>query len=388
MNLSVFTLAPRDNSEPHRAATPLELMFDLAFVVAIATAAAGLHHGIAEAHFGSALIGYFGAFFMIWLAWMNYTWFASAYDDDSIFFRVLSMVIMFGALALAAGIPAVFSGERIWLALLGFIIMRSGMVVFWLAAAKGDPERRVTARHYAIGIILMQIFWVILIVLVPPGSSLYLPLFLLGIIGELSVPAIAERKQKTTWHREHIVERYGLLNIIVLGECFLAIVALIQLESGGTLPQSELLWIAVLCAAITFSMWGLYFTGAEHFHNDEFRHAMLWGYGHFLLFASGAATGAGFAVVKEVVTQHSDIDMRIASISVAIPIAVYIMTLWVIRDRFHSRNAGQWLIPGAALLILISGAMMPAPLLIIALILIATLVLRRVNSPVLQKLKS
>ena len=43
-------LAPRDPTEEHRTATPLELFFDLVFVVAIASAAAELHHGLAESH--------------------------------------------------------------------------------------------------------------------------------------------------------------------------------------------------------------------------------------------------------------------------------------------------------------------------------------------------
>ena len=39
----------RDADDSHRAATELELLFDLVFVVAIALAAVGLHHAIAEA---------------------------------------------------------------------------------------------------------------------------------------------------------------------------------------------------------------------------------------------------------------------------------------------------------------------------------------------------
>ena len=41
----------RDRTDPHRAATELELLFDLVFVVAIALAAVGLHHAIVEAHY-------------------------------------------------------------------------------------------------------------------------------------------------------------------------------------------------------------------------------------------------------------------------------------------------------------------------------------------------
>ena len=95
---------PRDPDEPGRVSTPLELLFDLVFVVAIAGSAAELHHGLSAAHYGT-VGGYLMTFFAIWWAWMNYTWFASAYDNDDVVFRLLTFVIMSGALFLAAGVP-------------------------------------------------------------------------------------------------------------------------------------------------------------------------------------------------------------------------------------------------------------------------------------------
>ncbi|MFD2499093.1 hypothetical protein ACFSTI_09975 [Rhizorhabdus histidinilytica] len=49
---AIRPMHPRDPAEPHRAATALELLFDLVTVIAIAAAAEGLHHAIAEAHAG------------------------------------------------------------------------------------------------------------------------------------------------------------------------------------------------------------------------------------------------------------------------------------------------------------------------------------------------
>jgi len=46
----------RSPHEPHRTATPLELLFDLVFVVAIAEAASGLHHAVAANHAADGLI--------------------------------------------------------------------------------------------------------------------------------------------------------------------------------------------------------------------------------------------------------------------------------------------------------------------------------------------
>lgn len=378
MTLYDFVHFPsRDTGESHRAATPLELMFDLASVIALAAAAHGLAHAVAEAHFLEGVIGFICSFFMIWWAWMNYTWFASAYDDDSSAFRILTMVIMFGALMLAAGIDAVFQNERIWLALFGFIVMRLGMAVFWLGAARGDPRRRPTALRYASGIAVMQIYWIAFVALAPPTAALYLPLFALGVAGELAVPALAERLGATTWHRHHIIERYGLLNIIVLGETFIAITAMIQLESGGTLPAPSFLWLAVLSAIIAFSLWGAYFTDEEHLASDELGHALLWGYGHFAVYGAGAATGAGMTVMLLVMNHSAHVTPQVGVLATAIPVSIYLAALCLIRDRFSLDGAGRWLLLGAAALVLLIGFFAPFALELIAVLLVATALTRR-----------
>ena len=51
-------------------------------------------------------------FFAIWWAWMNFTWFASAYDCDDVPYRLAVFVQIAGALILAAGVPAMFETPR------------------------------------------------------------------------------------------------------------------------------------------------------------------------------------------------------------------------------------------------------------------------------------
>lgn len=70
----------RDRHEAHRAATPLELLFDLTFVIGFGLAASQLAHALAEGHYSVALLGFGLASFGICWAWTNFTWFASAYD--------------------------------------------------------------------------------------------------------------------------------------------------------------------------------------------------------------------------------------------------------------------------------------------------------------------
>src|SRR4051794_11804429 len=109
-------LAPmraRASDEPHRVSTPLELFFDLCFVVAVAQASALLHHAISENHAPEGVRSYLMVFFAIWWAWMNFTWFASAFDTDDVVYRLTTLVQITGALVLAAGIAPAFEGD--WL---------------------------------------------------------------------------------------------------------------------------------------------------------------------------------------------------------------------------------------------------------------------------------
>jgi low temperature requirement protein LtrA len=56
----------RSISEEHRSATPLELFFDLCFVVAVAQAADRLHHALVEDHLATGVVSYAMVFFAIW----------------------------------------------------------------------------------------------------------------------------------------------------------------------------------------------------------------------------------------------------------------------------------------------------------------------------------
>ncbi len=78
--LRLTPMRPRDPEEPGRAASSLELFFDLVFVVAVSVASAQLHHALAEGHVGEGIANYTVVFFSIWWAWMNFTWFATSFD--------------------------------------------------------------------------------------------------------------------------------------------------------------------------------------------------------------------------------------------------------------------------------------------------------------------
>jgi len=142
----------------HRVATPLELLFDLCFVVAVAQASTKLRHAPGEAHVTTGAVDYLAVFFSIGWAWMNFPWFASAsasasaYDVDDVPYRVATFVQIVGVLILAAGVPRAFDHDFA-IVTLGYAVMRCGLVAQWLRAARGaDPAGRRGALGYALGV--------------------------------------------------------------------------------------------------------------------------------------------------------------------------------------------------------------------------------------------
>ena len=120
----------RDPHQAHRTATPLELLFDLTFVVAFGIAADELAHFLAEGHVPAGLVGFGFATFAISWAWIQFSWFASAYDTDDWIFRLSTMVQMVGVLILALGFPDMFAsidhGDTVdnTVMVAGYLVMR------------------------------------------------------------------------------------------------------------------------------------------------------------------------------------------------------------------------------------------------------------------------
>ncbi|MEV0641026.1 low temperature requirement protein A [Streptomyces sp. NPDC050619] len=344
-------LAARPRDEAHRTASPLELFFDLCFVVAIAQAGIQLVHAVAEAHTGEGILNYAMVFFAIWWAWMNFTWFASAYDNDDALYRVVTLLQIAGVLVLAAGVSRAFEDHDFLAVVVGYLIMRLALTGQWLRVALSSegPERTMALR-YAVGVLLCQIGWLGLLVL-PEGGRPWV--FLVMALLEMCVPLFAEKDHPTSWHPHHIAERYGLFTIIVLGETIAA--ATIAVKSGIDENDAldDVLPIAAGGLLIIFAAWWIYFVVPIHGHLRSNRQAFLWGYGHYLVFASAAAIGAGLEVAVEQTVGKAHISTPAASAAVTLPTALYLLTVWVLHSRhFKVGIAQQLVLPSTALLVI------------------------------------
>ncbi|EOR10758.1 MULTISPECIES: low temperature requirement protein A [Acinetobacter] len=341
-------LAPRDPTEAHRAATPLELLFDLIFVVAIATAGQQLHHAIIEGHLWHALPTYFMVFFALWWAWMNFTWFASAYDNDDTLYRCLTFVQIVGSLVMAAGIPAVFQEHNFDVIIIGYVIMRLALVTQWIRVAKHDPERKVTAYRYAIGIVLVQLGW-----LIGNFSAIHMTplLFLILVVAELVVPLYAEKHAITPWHPHHIIERYGLLTIIVLGESIIGSFAATQEAFSNHDVNFKEIFLVIGGLLMMFAMWWVYFDRSHHHHQRRGVQPFLWGYGHFFIFISIAILGAALAAAVDVSTQHAHISSQMMGWLIAACLAIYSTYIWLFYEAFDLSGWRRWLYPMTILIL-------------------------------------
>jgi low temperature requirement protein LtrA len=365
----------RAADEPHRVSTPLELFFDLCFVVAVGQAAAPLHHDISDNHVAYGLRGYLLVFFAIWWAWVNFSWFASAYDTDDVVYRVTTLVQVAGALVLAAGIGPALNDGDLRVNTVGYVIMRLALVAQWLRAARSDVQRRKTTTRFAIGVVSLQVLW-LLRLFIPAGSDLFVPSVLALMILELAVPIWAERAPggPTTVHPHHIAERYGLFTLIVLGESVASATMAFRgaLDEGGT-HAAALLRVAVSGLVIVFVLWWLYFDKPDRNPVPSLRSSLWWSYGHYFILSSAAAVGAGLGVAVDHASHHSEISDVAVGYALAVPVAVFLFFVWLLHSRPHRSGEATVTMPIGVVLVLLT-PLAPASIELLAAVLVALVV--------------
>ncbi|WP_019970738.1 low temperature requirement protein A [Mycobacterium sp. 141] len=366
-------MSGRDPHELHRVSSPLELLFDLTFAIAFGVAAAQLAHLLAEDHVAAGLLGFGFAVFAIWWAWMNFSWFASAYDTDDWIYRLMTMVQMVGVIILALGLPQTFAsiehGGHVdnTVVVAGYVVMRIAMVGQWLRAARQDPDRRPACLTYAVVIVVAQIGWVAQI-LVSTSAPVFAASALVLMAFEISGPFFAERRMGgTPWHAHHIAERYGLLAIIALGEGVVGTVASLSAAVGEHGWSADAIVLAVAGTGLTFGMWWVYFLVPAgellHAHREV---SFQYGYLHLMVFGSIVATGAGLHVAAYYVEEQSALSAMDTVLAVAIPVGAYIAAMFVIYsllvgafDVFHT---GLLVVAGAVLAIAVAMAAAGVPM--------------------------
>ncbi|MFG1647394.1 low temperature requirement protein A [Amycolatopsis sp. NPDC049252] len=325
----------RDAGDTSRSTAPLELLYDLTYVIAFAGAAEQLaHHLVAGAPL-PAIGAYLFAIFAVTWAWLNFTWLTSAYGNDDALFRVATIAQMAGVVVLTFGLPAGFSAVEEGhsplntLVIVGYLVMRVPLVLLWLRAAREDAGNRRICVAYGCTIAAAQACWILVAVLPMPFPATVLLLVVLAL-AEMAAPVLLERRLgNAPWNAGHLAERFGLLTLITLGEVIAATTVTV-----GTLVQENgwsVAAVMIIAAglAIASALWWAYFQIPSRAILIRWpRRVFAWRYANFPLFGAIAAVGAGLRVAAAAV-QEEKLSLFQVALCLAVPVAVALVTIFV-----------------------------------------------------------
>jgi low temperature requirement protein LtrA len=279
---------PRPHGEQprERVVGPLELFYDLATVVLVAQAA---HH--LAGHLTWRGLGEFAVVFtLVWIAWLNGSLHHELHGHDDARGRSTFLLQILVLVAMGAFIPQA-GGARGAAFAIAAAVLFAILAVLWLLAARGDrPEYRRPSRLFVAGTAACAAA-LAGTALLPAGAripawGLLDAAYLAGFTAVLFATSAQAVGLLVT---DALIERFGLLTIIVLGETLTGVVTGLAREpvSGLTLATG------LVAVVVGFGAWWTYFDFAGHRQPRPKRAASLqWMLSHLPLTAAIAAMGA------------------------------------------------------------------------------------------------
>ncbi len=224
---------------------PLELFFDLVFVLALTQCTALMAHDQTWSGLAQGLL----ILAVLWWSWTGYAWLTSVLDPEEGAVRIAMFAAMAALLIVSICVPEAFGDLALQFAL-AYGIVRAAHIALFVLASRDDPEMRRSVVSLAIttasGVGLLATaslldglaqggVWALALALDMGGP------FLFGAEGWQFAP-------------QHFAERHGLVIIVALGESIVAI----GVGAEATLTAG-IATAAVLGIALTAAMWWIYF---------------------------------------------------------------------------------------------------------------------------------
>ena len=333
-NFEPVQYVEREEKGPGKKITWLELFHDLVYAVAVGKLTHGLLESTGPEHFLLFLL----LFVLVLWSWMNDAYYCDLHGNESIWVRCATFLGMLVAAWVAVTLPHVFQGEHRAFAI-AFSCMQGLIMILWLSTGWFDPKHKhVSRRHGGIYALALGLFvWSIF----APWScalQLWTAGLLLNFGVELFVYKSFEERLGAVVFKPsaRIVERFGQFTIIVLGESFVGIV-------GGVVDPHHLnaLHIAsfVLCVAITFLLWWLYFEvlGSRKTRKG-FMNYLLLNLLHLPLFIAFALLGPTMQLVLgSMDAQNMDVRWELA-IAIAVVLATIVALSTILAKDQRSRT--------------------------------------------------
>jgi low temperature requirement protein LtrA len=224
---------------------PLELFFDLVFVLALTQCTTLMSDNPTWEGVGQGML----VLALLWWSWVAYSWLTSVLDPEEGEIRLVLFAVMAAFLIAALCIPSAFDGLGLELAI-AYGVVRFAHIALFLLVSQDDPGLRRSTLGLAVGAAIGTSLLAAGSFLDPGqqaavwGVALLLDMlepFFFGSEGWHLVPG-------------HFAERHGLIVIIALGESIVAI---------GVGAEATLTWgiagAAALGIAIAAAQWWVYF---------------------------------------------------------------------------------------------------------------------------------
>jgi low temperature requirement protein LtrA len=225
--------------------TPLELFFDLVFVLALTQCTALMAHdpsweGLAK---GLLVLG------VLWWSWVGYAWLTSVVDPEEGTVRLAIFAAMAALLVAALCVPHVFDSSA-GLFAGAYAVVRWAQILLFIVASRDNPALRQAVGGLAVS---TMIGTGLLVAASFADGALQGGLWALALALDMAGPLFIDA---SGWQLApaHFAERHGLIIIIALGESIVAIGAGSDVGVDGGEVAAAVLGVAVVAA-----LWWLYF---------------------------------------------------------------------------------------------------------------------------------
>jgi low temperature requirement protein LtrA len=225
--------------------TPLELFFDLVFVLAITQCTALMAadpswEGLAR---GLLVLG------VLWWSWVGYAWLTSVVDPEEGVVRFAMFGAMAAFLVAALCVPHAF-GNLALLFACSYAVVRALHIYLFVVASRDDPE----FRRSVIGLGWGTAVGVGLLVLASSADGLLQGAIWAVAVGLDGIEPFFFGADGWKLAPAHFAERHGLIVLIALGESIVAIG--VGAQAG---VDAGVVVAAVLGMAVAATIWWLYF---------------------------------------------------------------------------------------------------------------------------------
>jgi low temperature requirement protein LtrA len=226
--------------------TPLELFFDLVFVLAITQCTALMAHDTSWEQLAKGLL----VLGLLWWSWVGYAWLTSVVDPEEGAVRFAIFGAMAGLLVVALCVPHAFGSEALLLAC-AYGVVRWAQIVLFLLASRDEPALRRSVKGLAVGTAVGV--GLVLVGALFDSDTVQVTLWAIALLLDMLEPYLFGSEG---WQLApaHFAERHGLIIIIALGE---SIVAIGVGSQAGV--DAGVVAAAVLGVAVAGALWWLYF---------------------------------------------------------------------------------------------------------------------------------